>query len=105
MDHDVVGVTTNEPRPDGVSPPKSAAETGRGGRAYEVTRLFSPYRLQVARQARSMNRTELGNRIGISAAAVSQFEGTHVRPSPATVERIASALDFPLEFFSTASVV
>lgn len=67
----------------------------------ETSRLFSTYRLQVARQARGLTKSELSKRINVSAAALSQFELGQARPSPATVERMAAALEFTPTFFST----
>jgi Zn-dependent peptidase ImmA (M78 family)/DNA-binding XRE family transcriptional regulator len=68
-----------------------------------VARLFSPQRLRLAREARSLTQTELSRRLGTSSAAVSQFEKADAKPSAATVVRLARELSFPVEFFATAS--
>lgn len=73
--------------------------------AVEASRLFSAYRLQVARQARGYNKSELSKKLDISAAALSQFELGQARPSPGTVERLARVLDFAPEFFSSTTVM
>jgi Zn-dependent peptidase ImmA (M78 family)/transcriptional regulator with XRE-family HTH domain len=86
----------------GIGPGGSSAPSPA---AVEVSRLFSGYRLQVARQARSLTKTELGKRLGISTAALSQFEKGHARPSAATVERLCAVLSFAPSFFSTATVL
>lgn len=73
--------------------------------AVEASRLFSAYRLQVARQARALTKSGLSSRLGMSAAALSQFELGQTRPSPATVEKLAEVLEFAPAFFSTATVM
>ena len=83
------------------------SESGTPGEpaAVEASRLFSAYRLQVARQARGLSKSELSKKLGISAAALSQFELGQVRPSPGTVQRLSDALDFAPEFFSSTTVM
>lgn len=71
----------------------------------EASRLFSAYRLQVARQARGLSKTDLSKQLEVSAAALSQFELGQSRPSPATVRRLAEVLSFSPDFFSTATVM
>ncbi len=56
-------------------------------------------RLQTGRQLRKMSQTELSGRIDISAAAISQFENGHARPTAATLDKIAGALDLPIGYF------
>lgn len=56
-------------------------------------------RLRAGRALRSTSQTGLAARIGISAAAISQFENGHARPSAATLESIATALDLPVGYF------
>lgn len=73
--------------------------------ALEASRLFSAYRLQVARQARGYTKSDLSKRLEMSAAALSQFELGQSRPSPATIERLSSVLDFAPNFFSTGTVL
>jgi Zn-dependent peptidase ImmA (M78 family)/transcriptional regulator with XRE-family HTH domain len=72
--------------------------------AVEASRLFSAYRLQVARQASGLTKADLSKRLDISAAAISQFELGQVRPSASTVVRLAEALQFAPEFFSSSTV-
>ena len=73
--------------------------------AVEASRLFSPYRLQVARQARGFTKSDLSKRLSMSAAALSQFELGQNRPSPASIERLSSVLNFSPSFFSTGTVL
>lgn len=73
--------------------------------AVEASRLFSAYRLQVARQARAFTKSDLSKRLEMSAAALSQFELGQNRPSPATTERLSSVLGFAPSFFSTGTVL
>lgn len=73
--------------------------------AVEASRLFSPYRLQVARQARGFTKSDLSKRLEMSAAALSQFELGQNRPSPASIERLSSVLNFSPSFFSTGTVL
>jgi Zn-dependent peptidase ImmA (M78 family)/DNA-binding transcriptional regulator YiaG len=74
-------------------------------KAVEASRLFSAYRLQVARQARGLTKNDLSKQLEMSAAALSQFELGQNRPSPATIERLSSVLDFAPSFFSTGTVL
>ena len=73
--------------------------------AVEASRLFSAYRLQVARQARGFTKSDLSKRLEMSAAALSQFELGQNRPSPASIERLSSVLNFAPSFFSTGTVL
>ena len=73
--------------------------------AVEASQLFSAYRLQVARQARGFTKSDLSKRLEMSAAALSQFELGQNRPSPASIERLSSVLNFAPSFFSTGTVL
>lgn len=70
----------------------------------EASRLFSAYRLQVARQANGMTKSDLSGRLDISAAALSQFELGQSRPTPKTVAKLSNVLGFAPSFFSTATL-
>lgn len=61
---------------------------------------FSPTRLALARQRRGMTLVSLADKVGITAQSLSNAENGRQNPSPATIEKIASALSFPVEFFS-----
>lgn len=65
--------------------------------------LFHPPRLTLARELRGQTKAELAERVGKSAAAISQFEGgskTICRPDPKTLAALALALGVPLGFFT-----
>src|SRR5436305_5061305 len=61
--------------------------------------IFEPQRLQIARQLRKQTRTALAEHLGVSAAAVSQWEAGESRPKPPTLLEISRVLDFPVRFF------
>lgn len=58
------------------------------------------HRLQAGRELRGKSQTTLARDAGVSAAAISQFENGHARPAPATLVKIATALDLPLAYFA-----
>jgi Zn-dependent peptidase ImmA (M78 family)/transcriptional regulator with XRE-family HTH domain len=74
------------------------------GAAVDVARLFSPQRLRLARETLGLTQTELSRRIGMSAAAVSQFEKADAKPSAPTVALLAEALSFSVGFFAVGSL-
>lgn len=61
-------------------------------------------RLRVARDLAGFTQTALARHIGVSAAAVSQFESGAARPRPDTVDLLAAALDVPKPFFARTLV-
>lgn len=74
--------------------------------ATEVARLFSGQRLRLAREMRQLTQSDLARneRIGISSAAISQFEKGDAKPRPATVELLAEVLGFPVKFFGVTAM-
>jgi Zn-dependent peptidase ImmA (M78 family)/transcriptional regulator with XRE-family HTH domain len=69
--------------------------------AAEISALFSPARLRLAREYRGLTQTALAASAGISSAAISQFEKLDGnRPAPTTLLGLAEALDFSLSFFA-----
>ena len=60
---------------------------------------FHPERLAVARARRRCTKVELAKRIGMSTRRVAAFENEGAEPPRDTIERIAEALQFPVEFF------
>lgn len=60
---------------------------------------FSPARLTFARQLRGMRKKDLGESIGRTAAAVTQYESGKALPSMETLQAIMSALRLPAAFF------
>jgi len=59
---------------------------------------FEPGRLRLARELNEWSQADLARQIGVSPAAVSQFEAGNTRPSAETVDRIAAALEVPTAF-------
>lgn len=62
-------------------------------------RPFTPARLTLARKRRGLNKTELAAAAGVTQKSISEFEAERMIPSMETVERLARALKFPVEFF------
>ncbi|GAA2715152.1 ImmA/IrrE family metallo-endopeptidase [Micromonospora olivasterospora] len=62
---------------------------------------FQPHALTLARQWRRIRKKELARQVGVTAAAVSQYELAQSRPAPATLARLALALAVPVRFFAT----
>lgn len=62
--------------------------------------LFDPGRLQLAREAAGLRKVDLAMLVNVSAPAISQFEHGAARPSPATLKRLALALEVPPGFFA-----
>lgn len=61
---------------------------------------FQPGRLRLARELRGKTQSQVASATGISAAAISQFEGGVTAPSRVRVADLADALDTPVAFFS-----
>lgn len=65
-----------------------------------VARAFDPARLTQARRVKGITKTELHRLVGVSAAAVGQYERGEKRPRPDTVSALAAALSVPVGFFA-----
>lgn len=63
---------------------------------------FDPRRLVTARELNGFSQVDVARELHgeLTSASVSQFENGHVRPSAATLERLARALDVPVTFFA-----
>ena len=71
--------------------------------AADVAALFDRNRLRVARELRGLTQIQLAREVGgVKAAALSQFETGHTRPTAPTLKRLAVALQVPLEFFAAS---
>lgn len=68
--------------------------------ARQAAAIFDPQRLRIARQLEGLQRTELAERVGVSAAAISQFELGKSKPRSATLAQIALSLKLPVAFFA-----
>lgn len=69
-----------------------------------VPRRLTPSRLALARRLRGLSQTALAREIGVSPAAVSQFESGTSQPSSPTLERIALCLKVTPLFLSRDEV-
>ncbi|MCT1479370.1 XRE family transcriptional regulator [Microbacterium sp. p3-SID336] len=65
-----------------------------------VARAFDPARLTQARRVKGISKTELHRLVGVSAAAVGQYERGEKRPRPDTVSALATALGVPAGYFA-----
>lgn len=65
-----------------------------------VAAVFDPRRLALARQARGLRKNDVAALVGVTPAAVSQFELGGARPSPATLAKLSLGLQFPTSFFA-----
>jgi Zn-dependent peptidase ImmA (M78 family)/DNA-binding XRE family transcriptional regulator len=74
------------------------AEDGTASTA--VKRLFSPNRLTQARLVAGLTKAALADRVGVSAAAIGQFEAGITRPRPEQLQRMSEELEFPVAFFT-----
>ena len=68
--------------------------------AVAVAAAFEPHTLSLARRWRRMRKNELARQLGVTAAAVSQYELGQARPSAAVLARLALALSMPVGFFA-----
>ena len=71
----------------------------RGTEAAAVCRAFDPRELTLARKVRGLRKNELARAIGVTPAALSQYELGQARPSPAVLGKLALALGVPARFF------
>ncbi len=60
---------------------------------------FDPERLRLAREDAGFRKNELAEAVGLSPAAISQFESGRAAPRAATLSAIALACGFPASFF------
>jgi Zn-dependent peptidase ImmA (M78 family)/transcriptional regulator with XRE-family HTH domain len=68
--------------------------------AAAVADLFDPLRLTQARVLAGLTKQELADALGVSAAAVGQYEAGITVPRPDHIKRLAEVLDYPLAFFA-----
>jgi Zn-dependent peptidase ImmA (M78 family)/transcriptional regulator with XRE-family HTH domain len=61
---------------------------------------FSPRALTLARRWRRLRKKDLAAQIGVTAAAVTQYELGQARPSAATLARLAMAIGMPAQFLT-----
>lgn len=66
----------------------------------EIARLFDPTRLSQARRIAKITKTELHQAVGVSIAAIGQYERGEVKPRAETIVALAEALHVPPGFFA-----
>jgi Zn-dependent peptidase ImmA (M78 family)/transcriptional regulator with XRE-family HTH domain len=71
----------------------------RGAEAAAAARAFDPQELTLARKLRGLRKSELARAVGLTPAALSQYELGQSRPSPAVLARLALTLAAPARFF------
>jgi Zn-dependent peptidase ImmA (M78 family)/DNA-binding XRE family transcriptional regulator len=64
-----------------------------------VASTFDATRLRIARQAAMLRKKDLAERIGVSAAAISQYESGTTSPATKTVAALSLALGVPADYF------
>jgi Zn-dependent peptidase ImmA (M78 family) len=66
--------------------------------------MFEPSRLELARQRRGLTKVKLARLTGLDVVTISRYESGKLEPTAGSVERLAYALDFPIEFFGRDEV-
>ncbi|WP_432991038.1 XRE family transcriptional regulator [Dactylosporangium sp. CA-233914] len=64
------------------------------------TATFERERLRVARELAKLSQTQLAGKVGVSPAAISQFESGAARPGAATIASFSTTLNVPTGFFA-----
>lgn len=67
----------------------------------DIIRLFDPARLTQARVLAWLTKAELAEKIGVSAAAIGQYEAGVAKPRSELLPTLAKTLKVPTEFFAT----
>lgn len=77
-----------------------AGRPGRGASSLSgVADAFDAGRLTQARQLAGLTKSKLAGKIGVTSAAVGQYELGLTRPRPELIGRLAQALDVPVNYF------
>lgn len=66
-----------------------------------ASQLFDPKRLELARKAQVLRKNQLAELVGVSPAAITQYETGRSKPGPSVLASLALALGFPVDFFSS----
>lgn len=82
-----------------VSEFEAARERAKKRRAAGVSEDFDPSRLTLARRLAGIQRTRIARSVGVTPAAVTQFEKGASRPTLQVLQGLSDALDVPPEFF------
>lgn len=75
-------------------------DSGSGPSAAEIAAAFDTGRLTQARQLAGLTKAALAAMVGVSGAAVSQWESRTSPPRPDHVVKLGEALDVPIDFFA-----
>ncbi|MGW1743155.1 helix-turn-helix domain-containing protein [Nocardia sp. NPDC001965] len=94
----------NEYLPSPTSAGRDGKDSRPGGAAIRptpatVNQAFDPLRLTQARHLAGRTKKRLAEELGVTPAAVSQYEIGASKPRPEALRRLAEALDVPLDFF------
>lgn len=73
--------------------------------AQAVVTTFEPRRLTIARHRSGLTKAALARAVGLSPAAVTQFESGTSRPSARTLGALADALDLPVTYLAAGRPV
>lgn len=65
-----------------------------------ISSLFDATRLKLAREARGLKKGDLAREVGVTPAAIGQFESGATKPKASTLAQIALVLGFPVRFFA-----
>lgn len=71
-----------------------------GHLAATVSKVFDPARLSQARVLSGLTKAALAAEVGVSAAAIGQYESGLTYPRPEHLDRMAKTLRVPIEFFA-----
>lgn len=63
------------------------------------TRSFEQTRLRTARELAGLSQAQLARKVGLTPAAISQFESAAARPTAETIELLSQSLEVPVGFF------
>ena len=66
-----------------------------------IASAFEPHRLRQARQLALQTKQEVADAVGVSAAAVGQYESGVSSPRAGLINELARVLEVPPEFFMT----
>jgi Zn-dependent peptidase ImmA (M78 family)/DNA-binding XRE family transcriptional regulator len=73
--------------------------------AESIVAAFDAARLTLARERSGLTKRDLAARVGVTAAAITQFERRQSRPSAETLTRMAAELGFPVGYFAAGRQV
>ncbi|MEU9823298.1 XRE family transcriptional regulator [Pseudonocardia alni] len=93
---------TDRPAPRPLRPiPAPGAPASSGPSLVTIAQTFDPARLTQARHLAGLTKKSLAEAVGVSAAAIGQYETGITTPSPSVLEPLAVALGVPPGFFAT----